>query len=106
MSNYEQLRKIRKFRRNRRKAEKLGMALIGIGFCMMLGVSGEYCELSFKVIMLVAFSGCGVMGLGTLIVNFIDRLNKEYPLIYNPVEEGDDLWYNLYRNEIKRRSLR
>ena len=106
MSNYEQLRNIRRYRRNRRRAESVGMALVGIGFCMAVCVSGDYCTLPFRYIMLVAFCGCGVMGLGTLIVNFIDKLNKEHPLVYRPVETGDDLWYTMYRNEMKRRALK
>lgn len=106
MSNYQQLKMIRKYKRNRRRVERIGVALFGIGFFMAVGVSGEYCELPFRTIMLIAFSGTGVMGIGTFLINLVDRFNKEHPLVYKPVEKGDDLWYTMYHNEIKRQEKR
>lgn len=101
-----QLKKIHKYKRNRRRAENFGMALVGIGFMLMIGVSGENCTLSLGRILLTALIGVALMGLGCLITNYIDRLNEEQPLTYRPVAEGDDLWYNMYINKTKKWSVR
>ena len=104
MSNMEQLRNIRKYKKRRRVVSRIGGFMALIGFILMLGVGGEG-DISLMTIFLVGLTGCGLFGLGISIVNFIDRLNEERPLVYKPVYQGDDLWYNMYINLKKRSEL-
>lgn len=100
----EQLRNIRKYKKRRRVVSKVGGFLAVVGFTLMIAVSGEG-DISLMTIFLVGLIGCGLFGLGISIMNFIDRLNEERPLVYKPVDEGDDLWYNMYINLKKRSEL-
>ena len=104
MSNLEQLRNIRKYKKRRRVVSRIGGFLALTGFMLMLGVSGEG-DISLLTIFLVGLTGCGLFGLGISIMNFIDNLNEERPLVYKPVDKGDDLWYNIYINLKKRSEL-
>ena len=90
MSNLEQLQNIRKYKKRRRVVSRVGGILAFIGLILMLSVSGEG-DLEFSTIMIVGLIGCGLFCLGIFIVNFIDKLNKEEPLVYKPVDKGDDL---------------
>ena len=102
MSNLEQLRNIRKYKKRRRIVSRIGGFLAVTGFMLMLGVSGEG-DVSLLTIFLVGLTGCGLFGLGVYSINFIEYINKERPLVYKPVDKGDDLWYNIYIN-LKKRS--
>ena len=92
MSNLEQLRNIRKYKKRRRVVSRIGGFLAAVGFTLMIAVSGEGNSSLLKMF-LVGLTGCGLFGLGISMVNFIDRLNEERPLVYKPVDKGDDLWY-------------
>lgn len=96
-----QLRKICKYKRNRRRVENFGMVLVGIGFMLIAGVSGEHCTLSFLQMIIIALIGVVLMGFGILTTNYIKRLNEEKPLRYVPLAKEDDLWYNMYINKTK-----
>ena len=104
MSNLEQLHTIRRYKKRRRVVSRIGGFLAVTGFMLMLGVSGEG-DVSILTIFLVGLSGCGLLGLGIFIMNFVNNLNKERPLVYKPVDKGDDLWYNMYINLKKRSEL-
>ena len=71
MSNMEQLRNIRKYKKRRRVVSRIGGFLAVTGFMLMVGVSGEG-DISLLTIFLVGFTGCGLFGLGISIVNFIN----------------------------------
>lgn len=100
----EQLRNIRKYKKRRRVVSRIGGFLAVVGFTLMIAVSGEG-NISFMTIFLVGLTGCGLFGFGISIMNFIDRLNEDRPLVYKPVDKGDDLWYNMYINLKKRSEL-
>ena len=104
MSNLEQLWNIRKYKKRRRAISRIGGFLAVTGFMLMIGVSGEG-DISLLTMFLVSLIGCGLFGFGVFIVNFIDNLNEERPLVYKPVDKGDDLWYNMYINLKKRSEL-
>lgn len=95
MNNWRALRTYRKLKKNRRRLENIGASLLGIGFFLIIAVSGEESTLSFLHTVLIALGGCGVMGLGVLITNFVDNLNEEYPISLNLVEKGDRLCYTV-----------
>ena len=104
MSNFEQLRNIRKYKKRRRIVSRIGGFLAVIGFALAVIASSNQ-DISFLITILLGVIGCGLFGLGIFIVNFIDNLNKERPLVYKPVDKGDDLWYNMYINLKKRSEL-
>lgn len=104
MSNLEQLRNIRKYKKRRRVVSRTGGFLAVTGFMLMLSVSGEG-DISLLTMFLVILTGFGLLGIGISIMNFINNLNKERPLVYKPVDKGDDLWYNMYINLKKRSEL-
>ena len=86
----EQLRNIRKYKKRRRLVSRIGGFLALTGFILMIGVGGGE-DNNFLAILLVGFIGCGLFGLGVFIMNFIDKLNEERPLVYKPVDKGDYL---------------
>ena len=102
MSNFEQLRNIRKYKKRRRIVSRIGGFLAVIGFALAIIASGEQ-DISFLITILLGVIGCGLFGLGVYSINFIEYINKERPLVYKPVDKGDDLWYNIYIN-LKKRS--
>ena len=104
MSNLEQLRNIRKYKKIRRIVSRIGGFLAVTGFILMLSVGGEG-DVSLLTIFLVGLTGCGLFSLGISIINFIDNLNEERPLVYKPVDKGDDLWYSMYIDLKKRSEL-
>ena len=102
MPNRQILKRNRKIRRNRRRVESFGGWCMLIGFCIAVAVSGEHSTLTLGQIFWIGMGGCALMFLGLFLTQFITYLNEEYPLNYNLVAEGDDLWYNMYVNETKR----
>ena len=90
MSNLEQLQNIWKYKKRRRVMSKVGGLLALIGLILMLSVSGEG-DLWFSTIIIVGSIGCGLFCLGIFITKFINKLNEERPLVYKPVDKGDDL---------------
>ena len=81
MSNLEQLRNIRKYKKRRRAVSRIGGFLAVTGFMLMLGVGGEG-DISLLAIFLVGLTGCGLFGLGISIINFIqNHLEWETTLI-------------------------
>lgn len=102
MTNRQILKRNKQIRRNRRRIEKLGNWCMVIGFCIVIGISGDYSPLTFGQLFWVGMGGCALMLLGLFLTQFITYLNEEYPLNYNLVAEGDDLWYSMYINETKK----
>ena len=104
MSNFEQLRNIRKYKKRRRIVSRIGGFLAVIGFALAVIASSNQ-DISFLITILLGVIGCGLFGFGVFIINFIEYINKEIPLVYKPVDKGDDLWYNIYINLKKRSEL-
>ena len=102
MSNFEQLRNIRKYKKRRRIVSRIGGFLAVTGFALAVIASSNQ-DISFLTTILLGVIGCGLFGLGVYSINFIEYINKERPLVYKPVDKGDDLWYNIYIN-LKKRS--
>lgn len=104
MSNLEQLRNIRKYKKRRRIVSRIGGFLAVTGFALAVIASSNQ-DISFLITILLGVIGCGLFGFGVFIINFIEYINKERPLVYKPVDKGDDLWYNIYINLKKRSEL-
>ena len=104
MSNFEQVRNIRKYKKRRRIVLRIGGFLAVKGFALAVIASSNQ-DISFLITILLGVIGCGLFGFGVFIINFIEYINKEIPLVYKPVDKGDDLWYNIYINLKKRSEL-
>lgn len=95
MSNYRAIREYRKIKRNRQRVDKIGSALLGIGFMGMILVSGDNSTLTLGQLWLWGLVSCAVTGLGCLLVNFVQALDEEYPVTLKMVDKGDRICYTL-----------
>lgn len=95
MNNFRAVRKYRRLRRNRRRLENFGMFLIGLGFLILVAITGVS-SLPLIAILGIALGGCGVMGLGLCVVNYCEMLKRKYPLKLRLIEKDGELCYNIH----------
>ena len=69
----------KKVKRNRAIIEKVGMALFGAGILWMGFLAGES-TIPLGKLAIWCLVACGVTGVGTLLVNFVDKLEEKYPI--------------------------
>lgn len=95
MTNWRALREYRRIKRNRRRVDNIGSALLGIGFLGMAVISGDNSTLTLGQLWLWGLVSCAVMGLGCMLVNFIQALDEEYPVTLKLVDKGDRMCYTI-----------
>ena len=84
------LENIRKFKRRRKILKRVGGVIAFIGFILILLSSGEG-EVSMSFILTCGLTGTALFGIGINIVNFVDRIDEEYPLVYKDTTKGEYL---------------
>lgn len=95
MNNYRAVRKYKEIKRNRRMINKLGAFLMLVGFIGILVMSGDRSILSLGQIVILGLVSLVFLGVGVCLINFVDRLEEDYPINLEMVEKGDRLCYTI-----------
>lgn len=103
MSNYRVFRECKRIKRNRRRVEKLGVCMVGLGFLGLISVTGDQSILSLGYLILWCIVSCIIMVLGSILIHIIETLNEEHPVRLELVEKGNDMCYTISTKKQKER---
>lgn len=95
MNYHSALKEYKRIKRNRKRVERFGDILIGLGLITLLVISGERSTLSLLQTVLIGIGGCIFMLLGAFITKYVRVINEEYPVSIEMVEKGDSWCYNV-----------